>query len=715
MNNIFVTIIVFLYRIRWWLSIGTIAVTLWVIYLTIDMTKQYEVNTTVYTGIVSGYDLQSGDNVSVNQTGVSNAMDNLLNILVSKATLNRVSLRLFAQHMMYGNPDKDNKYITANNFRTLYASVPQDVKDLIDKSSEENTLKKLYAYQERSYDNYVYGLFNWTLPFYSYEALKNIMVRKVGSSDMIDISYQSSDPGIAYNTLIILTEEFANQYANLRYGETDSVIKYFEEELSKARRNLTRAEDSLTMYSMDNMVINYDEQSKHVAALSRDFELAYEQILLKYEGTKKQISVLESRIGEYAARTKSSEEFLATTRKINDLATQISQLEIFRNKTPEDMAKIRALKTRLDNEEKKFKSFTELFAEARYSSEGISNLSFIEQWLQATVDNEKAKAELKVMEARRVELDNKYIKLSPVGTTIKRIEREVSFTESVYINILHNLSQARLRKKNLQLTGASLQVINPPIFPLISKPTKRRFIVAGAALGSFLFILGIFMIIELLDRTLRDKRRAEIITGVKVISAFPVPMKFRHRIYNKKCEEIADRYTVNALMNFNKIDGRLVVNLCSIHENGEKERIAQRLYSEWQQSELNIKMAVSGEDFFMESKEYIFADGVVSLLDADGADVVIVVLPALDKAPVPEKLLSGSSINLVLADANSVWREADQLLLDNLVSRSDRTPVKLSLNMCSKTTVETFTGLLPPYTKIRRFIYRILQLGITSK
>lgn len=713
--NIFIIIIEFLYRIRWWLIIGTLSVTCFVIYSTRNMTKVYEVNTTVYTGIVSGFDIQSsGAANDVSLTGVNNAMDNLLNILISKATLNAVSLRLFAQHMMYGNPNEDTKYITANNFRYVYSAVPQEVKDLIDKSSEEITLKNLYAFQKKSYGNYVYGLFNWNHPFYSYEALKSIQVRRVGSSDMIEISYQSYDPGIAYNTLIILTEEFSNQYAGLRYGETDNVIKYFEEELTRARGNLTSAEDSLTRYSQDKKVINYEEQSKHVAALSRDFELTYETILLNYESTKKQIEILGSRIGEYETRARSSEEFLKSSENINKLATKKAQLEIFGGNSPEEIVKLNAVKQELTLEEKKLMDFSKSFGAAQYSIEGISNLSFIEQWLQAKIEYGKAAAELEVMKQRKLDLDDKYTFFSPVGTTIKRKEREISFTESSYVTILNGLSNAKLRKKNLQLTGASLQVINPPIFPLISKPTKRKFIVAGSFAGALFFILGVFLIIELLDRTLRDKRRAERIVGLKVIGAMPIPKRYKYRIYNKQCEEIANKYLANSLLNSGLNKGHLIINIYSISETGEKEKLAQNLLSYWSQSDLNVKTAICGEDFFVESKEYMFANEISDIVDMEGYNIIMVVFPALNMSSVPQSLISGTSINLIIADANGVWQESDQLLVDNLVSRAGNIPVKLCLMMASREAVESFTGLLPPYTLARKFIYKILQLGITS-
>lgn len=47
--------------------------------------------------------------------------------------------------------------------------------------------------------------------------------------------------------------------------------------------------------------------------------------------------------------------------------------------------------------------------------------------------------------------------------------------------------------------------MNPPLFPLTSSPTNARMIILASILGTLLFIIGYFLIIEILDRTLRDK------------------------------------------------------------------------------------------------------------------------------------------------------------------------------------------------------------------
>ena len=133
---------------------------------------------------------------------------------------------------------------------------------LIDKSSEDRTIENLHRYEKPNKDNYIYGLFYFNHPYYSYGALKNIKVERKASSDLLKISYSSNDPGIAYNTMSILMEEFVNEYRAIRYGETDKVIEYFRSELARIGNDLRLYEDELTKY-------NVDKRKVHLALLIR--------------------------------------------------------------------------------------------------------------------------------------------------------------------------------------------------------------------------------------------------------------------------------------------------------------------------------------------------------------------------------------------------------------------------------------------------------------
>ena len=109
-------------------------------------------------------------------------MDNLISIMQAESTLKRVCLRLFARVLIQGNPDRETNGITVSSYTTTYNHLKNspngnEILKLIDKSSEDKTVSNLEKYMRPHKENYIYGLFYYIHPFYSYNALKNIKVQ----------------------------------------------------------------------------------------------------------------------------------------------------------------------------------------------------------------------------------------------------------------------------------------------------------------------------------------------------------------------------------------------------------------------------------------------------------------------------------------------------------------------------------------------------------
>mgnify|MGYP001543833145 CR=1 FL=1 len=486
----------FLYRIKWWLILAPTVVALAVFFKMGAQPRNYKSMTTVYTGIVSGYDITTTEGTRQDWNIINNAMDNL-----------------YAQGLTHLDPDNDNQYLTARTSRYLLNRTPKEVMDLVDRTSEEKTLENLRRFEEADHDNHVYGMFHWNPPYYSYQALSQIKVKRITSSDMLEISYENDDPYIVYNTLVILNDEFVRQYRDLRFGETNNVIAYFESELARVGKNLRELEDSLRDYNVEHKVINYDEQTKHIAALSRDYELRYEEILLNFESAEKLRKSIEEQL-EGLQTFHNNAQFIEKLHTIGSLYSRISAAEAFQpaptesGETLSDRPSIAAsrsntgdLRRKLAEETRNLQEITTNIASQQYTKEGLSTNSIVAEWLAAVLLAEKSRAELAVMKLRKTELDDKYTHFSPVGSTLKRKGREINFSEQSYLSILTALNTARLRQKNLQMTSATLKIINPPVLPINAEPNKRRLVVAAAFLATFLFVLGFFILLELLDRT----------------------------------------------------------------------------------------------------------------------------------------------------------------------------------------------------------------------
>jgi uncharacterized protein involved in exopolysaccharide biosynthesis len=596
----------------------------------------------------------------------------------------------------------------------LQAIVPREVEALIDRDNEEKTYNNLVAYERPYANNFIYGLLNYNHPYFSVPVLsEKIKVAHLTNSDLLEIGYSANDPGVAYNTLEILNEEFVKQYRDLRYGETNNVIKFFREELARLHKQLTSAEDSLIEYNIEHRIINYAEQTKQVTILDASYQQMDNDLLVNSSTSRALIDFYENRLGKLAQSIRTNNEFMNKLQEISKLNTQISTMEISPDAENDDM--LNSQKTRLTRAENDINSLAVKLSEENTSTNNVSYETLVSQWLEQLVLREKTTAQIEARDVMREKLDQDFLYFSPIGATINRKERNIGFVEGNYMSIMGALNQAILRQKNLEMTAATLKVMNPPLFPLNSSATNRRMIVLVTMLGVWVFVIGYFFLVELLDRTLRDKGRAQRITQQDVLGIYPKD-SLRYRRYNRAIDEMAIKQISTSILPYLTDKKQRVVNLLSTEPRDGKSHIAKSLEAYWTTMGLKVRRCTYDEDFQSETEEYVQALGVESICpDLQPDEIALIEYPVLKRNPLQESLLNAGSINLLVTRANRTWKDTDTLILRRLLDlKSDDVPLKLLLTQGERDAVEEFTGQLPPYTSFKNFEYRLFQFGLTA-
>jgi len=710
----------FLYKIRWYLVILPLIALIVAWFLTRDMERVYDTNTTIYTGMITGYNMEGtgtvGGNSQINIT-------NLMLIITTDNTIHEVALRLFARCMMYGNPNKDNNYISAEHFRQLNAHVPADVKALIKHNSEAQTYANLKAYEKPIQGNYIFGLLNYHPYFGINNITSRIKVLQLNNSDIIDVSYSANDAGIAYNTLDILNSVFKKQYEQIRFGETTNVIKFYEKEVIKLLRYLTNAEDDLIRYNISKRIINYEEQTKQLTVLEAQQQMAVNDQLMSYTTTKALMDYLERQLGNRAQVIRSNREFTNSVRDISRIQSRISNLQIMssENGGADAEAQQELAKAQRDLQEAtgRVKTLTRDIEAATYNTEtGVKANKMLDNWLDQVLALEKAKAMASAQDIMQQKLDQQYMFYAPIGATIDRKDRHIGFLESNYMEMLKALNAARLRQRNLQMTTASLRVLNPPMFPLNAQPTNRMMILLGAFMLTFIMTAIYFFIIELLDRTLRDRMRSERITKLPVLGCFPKESNLRYRRYNKTISDMALRQLSKSLLPYFKEGQQNVLNLISTDAQNGKSYLAQELEDYWISIGLQVRRLTYDEDFLAEDSKFIMARDIRDLCsDIMPDEIAIVEYPNLNENSISPSLLNMGTVNLMVTRANRTWKDVDQKALNEIEAMLDeehKHTLFMYLTEASRAAVEEFTGQLPPYTKFKNYVYRISQLGLTA-
>ena len=715
--DLFRYIVRFLYKIRWYLIILPLIALVVAWFMTRHMERVYDANTTIYTGMITAYNLEGGTGVA----GSTQAnMANLMLMITTDNTIHEVALRLFGRCMMYGNPNKDNNYISSEHFRQLSASVPAEVKALINHNSEQITYANLKAYERPTQDNYLFGLVNYHPWFAINSITSRLKVIQLKRSDIIDIGYSANDAGIVFNTLDILNDVFARQYADLRYGETNNVIKFFEREVSRLYKILTNAEDDLIRYNVSKRIINYGEQTKVVAGQDGSQKVSDNTLLMNYTTSKALMDYLERQLGDRAKVIRANREFTNQVTDISRIQSRISNLKLMSSEggnEVESQLELAKAEKMLQDASAKMKELTLDIEAANYSTEhGVKASNLINKWTEQVLLLEETKARMTAQDQNRQRIDKEMLYYAPIGATLARKDRHIGFIEGNYMAMLNALNAARLRQRNLQMTTATLRVLNPPMFPLNAQPTNRMMILLGAFALTFVLTAMYFFIIELLDRTLRDRMRSERITKIPVMGCFPKESTLRYRRFNKTIADMALRQLSKALLPHFKEGQQNVLNLLSTDAGNGKSYIAQELENYWISIGLQVRRLTYDEDFLAEDSRFILANGIKDICpDILPNEIAIIEYPNLDDNSISPSLLNMGTVNLMVTRANRTWKDVDQKALKELNERlENKDTLYMYLTEAQRYAVEEFVGQLPPYTRFNNFVYRISQMGLTA-
>ena len=234
-----------------------------------------------------------------------------------------------------------------------------------------------------------------------------------------------------------------------------------------------------------------------------------------------------------------------------------------------------------------------------------------------------------------------------------------------------------------------------------------------------IFISGYFLLIELLDRTLRDPDRSKRLSGLSVIAAFNGISNLKYRGFLKACNRLAAAYSCRQLNNYLHPDRPTVINPLSMEKREGKSFLAKYFIDYWETEGMKVRLVKYDHDFDTQNKGYVQAQELSDFWVLNEAeeipDIILVEYPAVSTATLPMPVLKKADFNLLIANAARLWGRDDDTRLKPLKEELEGTPLFMYLNNADREVVESFTGELPPHTPVHSFFSRLAQLGLTSK
>lgn len=648
--------------------------------------KVYSSDTTIYTGIASGYTL-AGD-AAADYNATNNAFDNLINLITARSTKEEVSYRLLATHLF----ELAKEPALANNlpYSSLQAALPASVRQHLLAPSREATLDSVRRYARANTSNPVYQLLNSGDPTYSLTALQHLSAARIGLSDLVRLEYESYNPEICRYTLELATRVVLDQSRNLREGQTASVVQYYEEEVARAKEQVTKAENAMLAFNRANNIVNYDAQASNITTEKEALAGELTQVNQQYAGATAVLQAVNQKMGKRESSVLNSRQVVEQRQKLGRLNSAIADEQLFnRSKDGGTSAKAKELQAEADRAAQSIQNNVDSYYAQNTATEGIPSKELMGEWVQSMVQVESNRAKLNVMRKRLADFDQEYQRMAPLGATIKRLERETDLAEKTYLAALSSLNASKASMQNTQLTS-KLKIVDAPNMPAGPKNSKLLPIVLLSSAGGLVFVAGLVLGLGLLDKSLRTPAAAARQTGLPVagvlLDAHATPPKLLQAAQQRSLGQLVRHILLQA--NTPPLASPFVVGIFSVQQQESKTTLCQDLSQRCHQLGVqtlalypdtnDASEALEAPSLFYSAEtaatrgwplEDLIQHALPKHMQVESSpqvQVVLVEFPALRESILPVGVLRQLNLVFLAVPADRPWRLTDHQTVERL-------------------------------------------------
>jgi succinoglycan biosynthesis transport protein ExoP len=327
--------------------------------------------------------------------------------------------------------------------------------------------------------------------------LGSLSVKRIPSSRLMEVSYESTDPVLAARILNAHLDNFKAQNIQSRYEATLEATRFLTSQLNELKLTVKQSEDARINYERQNQIWSVDDKSNITTQRLADLDKQLTDA--QGETLKKQALYEYAKAGDIDAVPEIRADPLLQDlqKKRADLAVQYTEAV---NQYGPNFPKVQRLQAQMK----------EVDDQIARESRGIV--------LQLESDYREAKQREELirqaLELQKAETNNMAEKMVQYNI----LKRESEADKSLYEGLLTKLKEAGISEG---LKSSNLRVVDPAMIPSYpARPAKARNI-ALAFLVGLVGGIGLALLREYLDNTVKTPDDIETLTRLPSLAVVP--------------------------------------------------------------------------------------------------------------------------------------------------------------------------------------------------
>jgi polysaccharide biosynthesis transport protein len=365
--------------------------------------------------------------------------------------------------------------------------------------------------------------------------LKDLQVRNLENTDILEIYYTSKNPGEAAKVVNSLMEIYIENDINANRTQTKSATNFIAEELPKRKAALQIAEKRLQIFKQRNRVLDLKAEAgstvsiltdldRQVAATTSELsaQTARKESIQKLFGVTSQQAVISGFVGE-------SPNVTSVLQQLQDTQQKIALLKLRLTDTHPNVINLQEQADVLNKELKSriAKSFVGSVGRFNQIREAKDIIQLRSQGLQQSILSNYAsiEAERLSLQVRLKALDSviqsyraRAGSLPQLELQQRQLEREIDATDISYKNLLARYQELQVAE-NMQVSNAV--IITPAFIPGAPIKSRQYINLVQGLLGGLLLGGATALGLEKMDNTIKTTKSVEDLLRYKLLAYIP--------------------------------------------------------------------------------------------------------------------------------------------------------------------------------------------------
>ncbi|HEY9632036.1 MAG TPA: polysaccharide biosynthesis tyrosine autokinase [Coleofasciculaceae cyanobacterium] len=360
------------------------------------------------------------------------------------------------------------------------------------------------------------------------ELKKDLKVKIVPATGILELSYQDRDPALATKLLNAVSEAMVEESTELIRSEAKAVREFLESEVPKRRVVAAAAEADENRYRQASGIISFEEQTKSLVDSLATLEEQERLLSAQLQETKARVNELQRVTDNTTTQNAYAAGRIGQDEELKDLRTKLAELDSklssarsrFTDDNPGITSLLRQrddLRALYDEKVSRLLPGNQSVPPANIASDELSQ-NLTSKFIDSETERLALEKKLTVVRAERVELQQRLaqlpLKQQPLTALIRR--REEAATS---LKLLQSkLEEARIAEAQLVSNVRVIEQAQPPASP--DGPNNKVVLVVAIAFGSILAV-GIIMLLEMMDNKLRDASELEELLKLPKLGVLP--------------------------------------------------------------------------------------------------------------------------------------------------------------------------------------------------